>query len=63
LQDIYHVAAQGIIAGGNLVLRDIHPQPKKALVDAGQALTLEELPLFIEDCLISREAYLKRSHR
>ncbi len=35
LQDIFHVAAQGIIAGANLVLTDIHPEPRKALVDAG----------------------------
>jgi len=60
LQDIYHAAAQGIIAGANLVLTDIHPDPRKALVDAGQALTLEELPAFLEDCAIAREAYLKR---
>ena len=60
LPDIFHVAAQGIIAGANLVLTDIHPEPAKALVDAGQALTLEELPRFLEDCAISREAYEKR---
>src|SRR5260221_3859146 len=60
LQDSFHVAAQGIIAGANLVLTDIHPQPKRALVDAGQALTLEELPGFLEDCSIAREAYVKR---
>ena len=60
LQDIFHVAAQGIIAGANLVLTDIHPEPAKALVDAGQALTLGELPRFLEDCAISREAYEKR---
>jgi len=60
LQDIFHVAAQGIIAGANLVLTDVHPQPSKALVDAAQALTLEELPYFLEDCAIAREAYEKR---
>ncbi len=60
LQDIFHAAAQGIIAGANLVLTDIHPEPAKALVDAGQALTLEELPRFLEDCAITRDAYLKR---
>jgi 3-deoxy-7-phosphoheptulonate synthase len=63
LQDIFHVAAQGIIAGANLVLTDIHPEPRKALVDAGQAITLEELPRFLEDCAISREAYVKRTKR
>jgi len=60
LQDIHHVAAQGIIAGANLVLTDIHPEPAKALVDAGQALTLEELPRFLEDCAIVRDAYERR---
>jgi len=60
LPDVFHVAAQGIIAGANLVLTDIHPEPKKALVDAAQALTLEELPRFLEDCAISREAYERR---
>lgn len=60
LQDIFHAAAQGIIAGANLVLTDVHPEPRKALVDAGQALTLDELPYFLEDCAIAREAYEKR---
>jgi 3-deoxy-7-phosphoheptulonate synthase len=60
LQDIFHAAAQGIIAGANLVLTDIHPEPRKALVDAGQALTLEELPRFLDDCAIAREAYERR---
>jgi 3-deoxy-7-phosphoheptulonate synthase len=63
LQDIFHVAAQGIIAGANMVLTDIHPEPRKALVDAAQALTLEELPGFLEDCAIAREAYEKRAER
>jgi 3-deoxy-7-phosphoheptulonate synthase len=60
LPDVFHVAAQGIVSGANLVLTDVHPEPKKALVDAAQALTLEELPRFLEDCAISREAYMKR---
>jgi len=58
--DVFHVAAQGTIAGANMQLVDIHPEPAKALVDAAQALTLEELPLFMEDMAIAREAYLKR---
>ena len=60
IEDIFHVAAQGIVAGANLVLTDMHPEPRKALVDAGQALTLEELPYFLDDCAIAREAYEKR---
>ena len=63
LQDMFHAAAQGIVAGANLVLTDIHPEPRKALVDAGQALTLEELPAFLEDCAIAREAYERRRAR
>ena len=63
IPDIFHAAAQGIIAGANLVLTDIHPEPRKALVDGAQALTLEELPAFLEDCAIAREAYLKRRAR
>jgi 3-deoxy-7-phosphoheptulonate synthase len=60
IPDIFHVAAQGIVAGANLVLADIHPDPRKALVDAAQALTLEELAWFLEDVAIAREAYLAR---
>lgn len=58
--DVFHVAAQGTIAGANMQLVDIHPEPAKALVDAAQALTLEELPIFMEDMAIARDAYLKR---
>src|SRR3954468_9620396 len=63
LQDIFHVAAQGIIAGASMVLTDIHPEPRKALVDAAQAITLDELPGFLEDCAIAREAYVRRAER
>ncbi len=58
--DIMHVTAQGIVAGANMVLVDFHPDPKKALVDGPQALRLEELPYFLEDVRIAREAYEKR---
>ncbi len=58
--DVFHATAQGIIAGANMVLVDFHPQPLKALVDGPQALRLEELPVFLEDVKIVREAYLKR---
>jgi len=60
LLDVFHVTAQGIIAGANMVLVDFHPAPQKALVDGPQALTLEELPWFLEDVAIAREAYQKR---
>ena len=43
-----------------MVLVDFHPNPGEALVDGPQALTLEELPLYLEDIMLSREAYEKR---
>lgn len=58
--DVFHVAAQGVIAGANMLLVDMHPNPDKALVDAAQAITLKELPYFLDDVLIAREAYEKR---
>lgn len=58
--DVMHVTAQGIIAGANMVLVDFHPEPGKALVDGPQALLLKELPYFLEDIQIAREAYEKR---
>lgn len=60
LMDVFHVTAQGIIAGANMVLVDFHPAPAKALVDGPQALLLSELPYFLDDCQIAREAYEKR---
>jgi 3-deoxy-7-phosphoheptulonate synthase len=58
--DIMHATAQGVIAGANMILVDFHPMPGKALVDGPQALLLKELPQFIEDVQIAREAYQKR---
>jgi len=58
--DMMHVTAQGVLAGANMVLVDFHPAPPKALVDGPQAMLLKELPYFLEDVQIAREAYLKR---
>ena len=60
LLDVFHVTSQGIIAGANMVLVDFHPAPSKALVDGPQALLMKELPHFLEDCRIAREAYERR---
>ena len=60
LLDIMHATAQGVIAGANMVLVDFHPQPSQALVDGPQALLPRELPIFLEDIRIVREAYEKR---
>jgi 3-deoxy-7-phosphoheptulonate synthase len=43
-----------------MVLVDYHPAPAEALVDGPQALLLQELPKFLEDIRIVREAYEKR---
>src|SRR5947209_934968 len=57
---IMHATAQGVVAGANMILVDFHPAPEHALVDGPQALLLEELPQFLEDVSVAREAYEKR---
>ena len=63
LLDVFHVTAQGVIAGANMVLVDFHPKPEEALCDGPQALLVEELPRFLEDAKIVREAYEARLRR
>jgi len=58
--DLMHATAQGVVVGANMVLVDFHPAPNRALVDGPQALLLEELPHFLEDVQLAREAYEKR---
>jgi 3-deoxy-7-phosphoheptulonate synthase len=60
IMDIFHVTAQGVIAGANMVLVDFHPAPSKALVDGPQALHMDELGYFLEDIQIARQAYEQR---
>jgi len=60
ISDILHVVAQGVVAGANMILIDFHPVPSKALVDGPQALTLDEIPMFLEDVEIARKAYEER---
>lgn len=60
ISDIFHVTAQGVIAGANMVLVDFHPSPPQAVVDSRQAIALSNLPWYLEDIAITREAYLKR---
>ena len=60
IMDVFHVTAQGVIAGANMVLVDFHPEPSKALVDGPQALHMDELGYFLEDIRIAREAYQQR---
>jgi 3-deoxy-7-phosphoheptulonate synthase len=58
--DVAHAAAQGLIAGANMVLVDFHPEPSTALVDGPQALLMDELPRFLDDMAKSHEFYLER---
>lgn len=58
--DVFSVAAQGVIAGANMILVDFHPEPSKALVDGPQALRLDELPYFLQDMQIARDAFEQR---
>lgn len=58
--DLFHVTFQGVAAGANMVLVDFHPAPHKALVDGPQALSLTELPWFLEETMLARETYQKR---
>lgn len=59
--DVFHVVAQGVIAGANMILVDFHPAPEQALVDGPQALHLSELQWFLDDVALARETYLRRS--
>lgn len=54
---IFHVVAQGLIAGADCVLIDFHPKPEAALCDGPQALTLDKLPVLLEYVRRSRAAY------
>jgi 3-deoxy-7-phosphoheptulonate synthase len=60
LLELTHAAAQGIVAGANMILVDFHPQPATALVDGPQALLLDELPIFLQEMQIARDAYQAR---
>ena len=61
IPDIFNATAQGIIAGANMLLVDVHPDPKTALVDAQQAINLSDLESYLHDIEICRQAYLKRT--
>jgi len=60
---VFHVTAQGLVAGANMVLVDFHPHPEEALCDGPQALLFHELAHFIDDARIAREAYEARVRR
>ncbi len=59
LPEIFHACAQGLIAGASNVLVDFHPHPETALCDGPQALTLPQLPRFLEAMRKVRQTYLE----
>jgi 3-deoxy-7-phosphoheptulonate synthase len=61
LLDIFHVVAQGVVAGANMILADFHPDPARALVDGPQALLVAELPHCLDDIALARETYERRA--
>ncbi|MFZ9887790.1 MAG: chorismate mutase, partial [Myxococcota bacterium] len=63
LSDVHHAAAQGVIAGADMLLVDVHPEPATALCDGPQALTLQELPFFLDDMQRVRLVYETRARR
>lgn len=60
IYDIFHAAAQGVIAGANMLLVEFHPRPEQALCDGPQALTMNELDHFLADMKLVRKCYLER---
>jgi 3-deoxy-7-phosphoheptulonate synthase len=63
LSDVHHAAAMGAVAGADMLLVDIHPRPELALCDGPQALTLDELPFFLDDLRRVRLVYEMRARR
>lgn len=60
IPDIAQATAQGIIAGANMILLDIHPDPKLAYVDGHQALTLSDIPKLLKDIRLLRASFEQR---
>jgi 3-deoxy-7-phosphoheptulonate synthase len=57
LPDVFHVTGQAVLAGATMVLVDFHPRPEVALVDAAQAMTLDQLPRLLGYVRRARAAY------
>lgn len=60
IPDIAQACAQGIISGANMILLDIHPDPKSAYVDGHQALTLSDVPKLLKDMRLLRASFEQR---
>lgn len=60
IPDVFNIAAQAVVAGTNMLLVDVHPEPAKSLVDAKQAIALRDLGWFLEDMHMCRQLFLAR---
>jgi 3-deoxy-7-phosphoheptulonate synthase len=58
--DLTHISAQAVISGANMLLVDFHPDPEHALCDGPQALLVRDLPHYLEDVRLVRDAYDRR---
>ncbi len=54
--DVPAAALQGVVAGADMLLVDVHPDPAHALCDGPQALSLDALPKFLDDVARVRAA-------
>ena len=62
LLDIFHVVAQGVIAGANMVLVDFHPESAPRRWSTGRRRSCcPSSTHFLDDVALARETYLKRS--
>lgn len=60
ISDIHQLSAQAVVSGVNMLLVDVHPTPEKALVDAKQALNMQELARLVEDIQLCRDTWQQR---
>lgn len=60
IPDVFNATAQGVIAGANMLLVDVHPNPKTALVDSAQAIDLNDLAWYLKDINLCRQTYIQR---
>lgn len=58
--EIFHAAAQAVIAGANMLIAEVHPRPEQALCDGPQAMTMPEIDHFMADMAIVRRSYEER---
>ncbi len=63
LSDVFHIAAQGVVAGATMILVDFHPKPEVALCDGPQAMTMDKLRPFLGAMRAVRKTYLELARK